>query len=122
MKQILHILAIQAILLFIVEGTMAQQIQISEETQINIYPNPVVNGQEVSLEVEMDENKLLHIYVYDFAGKMVMESIDRSLGFGEDIYTEEINIHKKGLYLIKIVLENKETNYKQSKVKKLYVI
>lgn len=70
----------------------AQNSQIEKETQINIYPNPVISGQVVKVEVEVDENKIVHFYVFDFAGRMVEKSTGHSLGFGEVSLEKEFTI------------------------------
>lgn len=122
MKKFLHILAI-GLLVFISTITLATtEDNLNTQTQFNIYPNPVMSGQEIKVEFELDDQKIAHIYVYDFAGKLVMESTNLRIGFGEGLIQEEILIDNKGLYLIKIVTEDEETHFKQSKVKKLYVI
>lgn len=122
MKTPVHILALSLLVLISASSFAGNTGNINKETQFNIYPNPVMSGQEVQLELNIDDQKLIHIYVYDFAGKMVMESVNHRLGFGNDMFQENILIDKKGLYLVKIIVEDEATHAKQSKVKKLYVI
>lgn len=100
----------------------AQNSQIEKETQINIYPNPVISGQMVKVELEVDENEIVHYYVFDFAGRMVEESTGHSLGFGEVSLEKEFTIEEKGMYFVKVIVEDVKTNTKKSMVKKLSVI
>lgn len=93
-----------------------------DETLLNVYPNPVSEGQEINIEIELNENKVAVVYIYDFAGKLVFESETLTKGFGESMINKNIVIEEKGLYLVKVVTEDHNTHLKQSKVKKLYVI
>jgi hypothetical protein len=122
MKRFLRILALNLLVLISTFTWASNEEVLNKETQLNIYPNPVMSGNEIKVEVEVSEHKLVHIYVFDFAGKLVMESTNLRVGFGQDKLQEEIVIDEKGLYLIKIISENEETHIKQTKVKKLYVI
>lgn len=122
MKRFLRILALNLLVLISTFTWASNEEVLNKETQLNIYPNPVMSGNEIKVEVEVSEHKLVHIYVFDFAGKLVMESTNLRVGFGQDKLQEEIVIDEKGLYLIKIISENEETHFKQTKVKKLYVI
>jgi hypothetical protein len=122
MKKYLHIIALHLLVLVSSIAIATNDELLNKETQINIYPNPVMSGQEVKLEMEIDENTIIHIYVYDFAGKLVKESTNLRLGFGELKVSENLMMEQKGLYLIKIITEDEGSHLKQSKVKKLYVI
>jgi hypothetical protein len=99
----------------------AQNSQIEKETQLNIYPNPVISGQMVKVELEVDENKIVNYYIFDFAGRMVEESTGHRLGFGEVSLEKEFTIEDKGLYFVKVIMSDVRTNAKKSMVKKLSV-
>ncbi len=99
----------------------AQNSQIEKETQFNIYPNPVISGQVVTVEVEVDENKIVDYFVFDFAGRLIEESTGHSLGFGEVSLEKEFTIEKEGMYFVKVIMEDVSTNAKKSMVKKLSI-
>lgn len=121
MIRFLYIVLI-SLMLFISHSTFSQVEQSEQETQLNIYPNPVMSGQEMMVEMRINDPKVIHVYIYDFAGKLVMESANHRLGFNEDVFQHKISIEDKGLYILKLVLEDEATKAKQAKVKKLYVI
>ena len=100
----------------------AQEISEEKETQFNIYPNPMISGQEVTVELEMSEAGKIVFHVYDFAGKLVMESTNHSFSYENGIYKQEIKIEAKGLYFVKCVVKDEQDLVLSSKVKKLYVI
>ena len=122
MKNFIHLVTLIFLVLFSVFSMASNLEKTNGETQFNIYPNPVVSGEEIKVEFEMGLQKIAHIYVYDFAGKLVMESTDLRPGFGKTGIQEKILIEDKGLYLLKVVTEDEDRRFKQSKVKKLYVI
>lgn len=113
----LHILLFVSTLAFSINNENTIQ-----ETSLSIYPNPVNSGQELNVEIELNDQKTAQIYIYDFAGKQIYESKDLKTVFGENRIQENIVIKEKGLYFIKILTEDNETHLKQSKVQKLYVI
>jgi len=122
MIKFVHILVLNLLVLGSAFALNPDENNLNKENQLNIYPNPVMSGQEIKVEMELHKQKIAHIYVYDFAGKLIMESTNLKPGFGKSFIQEQILIEEKGLYLLKIVTEDVETHFKQSKVKKLYVI
>ena len=74
-----------------------------------MYPNPVNVGTEISFEIS-NTVKNVKVFVYDVTGKEIykQESEERTIKL--------VNV-SKGLYLIKFVLDNKETVNKELVIK-----
>jgi|GEM_PF-5405942 hypothetical protein len=124
MKKYLHIMiALTLILGFgLNQQLKAQDVSEEKEAQFNIYPNPMISGQEVTVVLEMVEIGKIVFHVYDFAGKLVLESTNDSFSYENGIYKQEIKIEAKGLYFMKCVVKDEQDLVLSSKVKKLYVI
>lgn len=122
MKKTIHLFAFNFLMIFSAFASVTINDHLEKETQLNIYPNPVMSGQEISVDMELNEQELVHLYVYDFSGRLVIEFEHLRTDFGEALFSKKWVIDEKGMYFLKILIEDKNTALKKSKVKKLYVI
>lgn len=122
MIKTIYILLLNLLIVFAAFASNAKNDLLEKETQLNIYPNPVMSGQEISVDIELNEHELVHLCVYDFSGRLVLEFTNLQSEFSDELFTNKILIEEKGMYLLKMIIENKNTHFKKSKVKKLYVI
>ena len=75
------------------------------ESEIQIYPNPTNDIVNIQLQ-NLPENKS-DIYVYDFSGKLILNS-----SFSDDNTSIDLSNYSTGVYFIKIVTENQIINKK----------
>lgn len=122
MKKLVYILFIATMFYFLIGKAIAQESIFQKDTSsFNIFPNPVLSGQVIKLDVEAGEHQLVSYYVYDFAGKLMLESTQHRVGLGFTHIELEMNIEQQGLFFVKVILEDEDNQSIQSLVNKLYV-
>ncbi|NOR87546.1 MAG: T9SS type A sorting domain-containing protein [Bacteroidales bacterium] len=124
MKKIFYTLSILLIFITISSfNSLKAQEALSDENAIslNIFPNPAASGQEIKIELEVKDSQLVSYYIFDFAGKIVKESTQNRKMIADQILQLDLDITTKGLYFVQVIIEDKFTSTKRSKVKKLYI-
>lgn len=124
MKKLQHIFCTLLLIATIASNTSlyAQNSSVEEDVLgVEIFPNPVLNYQILTIEVKATKEEIVHFYIFDFAGKLVQQSINNITQIENEMIQLKIQIEDEGLYFAKVVQENKDTHYKTSCVKKVYV-
>jgi hypothetical protein len=69
---------------------------------IKIYPNPVMRNTEVNIEFALSKNESVHIVIYDFAARKIVDISDNALA---GVYKKTIFVDNlpKGMYYLKMV-------------------
>ena len=124
MKKFIYTIAVLfSIALFSQSNNLIAQETMNKQSvvELSVFPNPALANQELNIKINVQENDIIKYFIFDFTGKIVQESIDIQPSFGEDQITVKTRIAEKGMYFIKVILSNKNTSYKISKVKKFHV-
>lgn len=124
MKKLQHVFCILLLIATITSSPSlyAQNPSVEEDVLgMEIFPNPVLNYQILTLEVKATKEEIVHFYIFDFAGKLVQQSINNIAQIENESIQLKIQLEDEGLYFAKVVRENKDTHYKTSCVKKVYV-
>lgn len=124
MKKFIYTLAVLFIVSLITHtNNLNAQETINNQSivELSVFPNPALANQELNIKIDVQENEVIKYFIFDFTGKIVQESIDIHPSFGESQITVKTRITEKGMYFIKVILTNKNTSYKTSKVKKFHV-
>lgn len=77
----------------------------NETGKVKVYPNPVVDIW--TIELDLEEQGALAVYVYDMQGKKVRDVYERTVRVGESIFSFNKNGLTNGTYMVRITLNNK---------------
>ena len=123
MKKMIYPLTILlSILLFLPFNTLAQN-DINKENSdiVKLFPNPISVNQEMTIEIDMDEDNEITYFIYDFAGRLLKErKVIMAMDFNDKI-TVKVKLSEQGLYFVRVMINDIYTGQKSSIVKKFYI-